>query len=429
MVIHESRKYGFLRVLKYRINSIKGVDNSWVHVNDVAGFIGPEVFRTKEQLVRCCLEDTVMGKLHGLTIGLDICSTLHMDVNLNDLDWCIEQVMPANPAYLMALPTKIDPMLSYLTTAYNNHVKIREQFKYKVNDEMWDFFKKIEIIDSNGNPTQHFGDPIWVYYKFRVNKGDKRTFDAIYKEGKEIISQIESRGVPISQGYGKNIWDMKPELEKRIQFLYDDAKASIWKEWDTSFIQKIAGAITVRTKSADRKDYIYHPVSGESLDVHNIRKVNSLKEAWKGFTPDIQIIISEGLNASAIMDDGHLFPYLNGLLNNLKSQDYSISDKNLIIRNGRVRAGYACGEILFGSDSAKSKSHAIVHIIGERPGTEHHNFSAYLTVAKSTVWNKKGTVDHNISRVVSGISDTALKPEDAVRDTIKIIRELFKIHG
>ena len=170
MVMHESRKYGFLRVLKQRIEKAKGVDNAWVHVNDVAGFIGPEVFRTKEQLVRCCLEDTVMGKLHGLTIGLDICSTLHMDVNLEDLDWCIEKVMPANPAYLMALPTKNDPMLSYLTTAFNNHVKIREQFGYKVNDAMWEFFKNLEIIDDEGKPTKHFGDPIWVYYKFFKSK-------------------------------------------------------------------------------------------------------------------------------------------------------------------------------------------------------------------------------------------------------------------
>ena len=83
-----------------------------------------------------------------------------MDVNLEDLDWCIEQVMPANPAYLMALPTKNDPMLSYLTTAFNNHLKIREQFGYKVNDDMWDFFKKIEVIDDQGKPTEHFGDPI-----------------------------------------------------------------------------------------------------------------------------------------------------------------------------------------------------------------------------------------------------------------------------
>ena len=42
--------------------------------------------RTREQLVRTCLEDIVMGKLHGLAIGLDICTTLHMPVSLDDLE-------------------------------------------------------------------------------------------------------------------------------------------------------------------------------------------------------------------------------------------------------------------------------------------------------------------------------------------------------
>ena len=101
MVIHESRKYGFARALMHEVEKAKletGL-KPWVHLNDVAGFIGPEVFRTKEQLVRCCLEDIVMGKLHGLTIGLDVCSTLHMEVSLQDLDWCLDQIMPANPAY------------------------------------------------------------------------------------------------------------------------------------------------------------------------------------------------------------------------------------------------------------------------------------------------------------------------------------------
>ena len=79
MVIHEARKYGFARALKQKVAVARGAE-AWVIVNDVAGFIGPEVFRTKEQLVRCCLEDIAMGKLHGLPIGLDICSTLHMSV-------------------------------------------------------------------------------------------------------------------------------------------------------------------------------------------------------------------------------------------------------------------------------------------------------------------------------------------------------------
>ncbi len=79
MVLLEARKYGLARSLAHEVSQVRG-SAAWVHVNDVAGFIGPEVFRSREQLVRCCLEDLVMGKLHGLTIGLDVCSTLHMDV-------------------------------------------------------------------------------------------------------------------------------------------------------------------------------------------------------------------------------------------------------------------------------------------------------------------------------------------------------------
>jgi len=428
MVMHESRKYGFLRVLKQKINALKGDNNSWVHVNDVAGFIGPEVFRTKEQLVRCCLEDTVMGKLHGLTIGLDICSTLHMDVNLEDLDWCIEKVMPANPAYLMALPTKNDPMLSYLTTAFSNHVKVREQFGYKVNDAMWDFFKKLEVIDEQGKPTEHFGDPVWVYYQFRKAKKDTRSLEEIYAEGKAAIAQIEKRGVPIAQGYGDNYWDLKPELEKQVNHLYEDAKVSLWTEMSAAFVQSIPAAVSITTQSIDRKDYVYHPESGEALSPSAIKKITSIKNNWNGNAPDIQIIISDGLNARALMDEGHLSPFLNGLIDKLKERNYNLSNKRILIKNGRVRAGYACGEVLFGQKSSAPMGNGIIHIIGERPGSGHHNFSAYLTVAGSSTWHTKGKVDHNISRVVSGISDTALSPEIAIVDTVKIMNDLFLNH-
>ena len=44
-------------------------------VNDVAGFIGPEVFTAPDQLERACLEDATMAKLHGITMGLDVCAT------------------------------------------------------------------------------------------------------------------------------------------------------------------------------------------------------------------------------------------------------------------------------------------------------------------------------------------------------------------
>ncbi|MFM1878956.1 MAG: hypothetical protein RLZZ241_1822 [Bacteroidota bacterium] len=425
MVIHESRKYGFLRVLKQRIAQHKGDQQAWVHVNDVAGFIGPEVFRTREQLVRCCLEDTVMGKLHGLTIGLDICSTLHMDVNLQDLDWCIEQVMPVNPAYLMALPTKNDPMLSYLTTAFNDHVRIRNQFGYKVNDAMWEFFKKIQVIDADGKPTEHFGDPQWVYYQYCMHQGDTRSIEQIYEASALTLQQIANRGVPIAQGFGLNYWDLPLALEKQVSHLYEDAKISLWSEFNLDFVSKIAAGIPLFTQALDRKDYVYHPPTGEVLSAESKKRLKELRSKWNGTFPEVQIVISDGLNARAIMDDNHLFPFLSTLTQQLVTSGIRFSANPLVLTNGRVRAGYACGELLFGQDSQHSSLHGIIHIIGERPGSGHHNFSAYVTVASAEVWRDSGTVDHDITRVISGISDTALNPEVAAMDTLRIIKELF----
>ena len=216
MMVLESRKYGFSRAVQMELAKVQP-KGAWLHVNDVAGFIGPEVFKTREQLVRCCLEDIAMGKLHGITIGLDICSTLHMTVTLDDLDWCQDQIMPANPAYLIALPTKNDPMLSYLTTSFQDHVRLREKFGYKVNDDMWNFYKRIGIVDKNNKYTEHFGDPLWVYYKYRQAKSDKRSMEAIYAEGRKKMKEVEARGVDLANGHGKNLWDLNPALDKKVQ--------------------------------------------------------------------------------------------------------------------------------------------------------------------------------------------------------------------
>ena len=418
MLIHESRKYGLWRGLKQQLN-----EESWVHLNDVAGFIGPEVFRTKEQLVRCCLEDLVMGKLHGLMIGLDICTTLHMDVSLDDLDWCIDQIMPANPGYLMALPTKNDPMLSYLTTSFSDHLRIREKFGYKINDAMWAFFKQVEIIDENNKPSNHFGDPVWMYYQYLKLKGDTRPMDEIYSEGLACIERVRERGVPIARGCGVNHWEMNPDLEQEIRLLYADAKKCLWEETPSDFKKSLTSGIALATLSSDRKDYIYHPQSGEQLSRDSIYALEILRSKWKNKTPDIQIVVSDGLNVSSILDQGHLEPYVKEL-NVLLKDKYTLSKNNLFIQHGRVRAGYRCGEHLFG-DSLSTYKKCVLHIIGERPGTMHHNYSVYITVAKGSDWFVEGKIDHDVTRVISGISDTALHPKDAAKETLRILTELF----
>ncbi len=422
MVVHESRKYGFARALKYEVAKAKsGTDlKPWVHLNDVAGFIGPEVFRTKEQLVRCCLEDIVMGKLHGLTIGLDVCSTLHMEVSLQDLDWCLDQIMPANPAYLMALPTKIDPMLGYLTTGYHDHLRIRQKFGYRVNDPMWEFFRMIKVIDERGMPTAHFGDPTWVYFQYQQRKGDLRPEQAIRREAKQQIASVRSRGVFITEGHGASVSDLPKSTQRNVDRIYNDAKKSIWAQLTPGFISEIPVSITLNTKSEDRNDYILHPSSGEKLREQSALRVQGLRIKHDGRF-NVQIVISDGLNALSIMEKNHLQPFLKSLREQLLRDQFKPAPDHIVVNSGRVRAGYHIGEILF----AQSKGpRALLHVIGERPGTGHRTFSVYITAPDGQVWSSSGRVDHNITKVVSGIASTALPPVRAAKETVHLLRSL-----
>jgi ethanolamine ammonia-lyase large subunit len=421
MMVLESRKYGFSRAVAKELAKVQP-KGAWLHINDVAGFIGPEVFKTREQLVRCCLEDIAMGKLHGLTIGLDICSTLHMSVTLDDLDWCQDQIMPANPAYLIALPTKNDPMLSYLTTSFQDHVRIREKFGYKVNDAMWDFYKRLGIVDANNKYTEHFGDPLWVYYQYCQAKGDVRSKDDIYVEGKKKIQEVEARGVDMAMGHGKNIWDLNPQLDAKVRALYDDAKVSLWSEFTPEFIKTISNALPVATMSKSREDYIAHPPTGEKLSLQSITALEKLRNSWGANIPKGQIVISDGLNAKAIMDEGHLAPYLDEIRKLLAEANVPMSETNIVVTGGRVRAGYRIGELLFEKADPNS-FRGILHIIGERPGTMHHSYSVYITVAKGVTWAQK-KIDHDITKLVCNIANTALDPREAAKETITIIREM-----
>jgi len=385
----------------------------------VAGFIGPEVFRSREQLVRCCLEDIVMGKLHGLMIGLDVCSTLHMDVSLSDLGWCIDQIMPANPGYLMALPTRIDPMLGYLTTGYQDHVHVRDKFGYKVDDRMWAFFQALGVIDASGRPTRHFGDPVWVYLQYCRRKQDSRSDDEIHAEATTRLAEVRSRGVFIAEGFGDGYSELQPALANHIQHIYDDAKTSIWKELNDQFVSTVPDVIRIRTQSVDRADYILHPVSGENLSEDARALISQLREQSERM--DTQIVISDGLNALAVTDGDQLMSLIRRLRTELKTAGFRVSPKNIVVDAGRVRAGYRIGEQLFGGRKGRF---TLLHVIGERPGSGHHTMSIYMTVADGDFWGKADAVDHNITKVVSGIADTALTPDRGAIEAAKILRTM-----
>ena len=128
-------------------------------------------------------------------------------------------------------------------------------------------------------------------------------------------------------------------------------------------------------------------------------------------------------NALSIMDEGHLAPLLSRLRALLEREGLRPASEHLVFTSGRVRAGYRVGEHLFGGLDGVF---GIVHIIGERPGTGHHTFSAYITAATGAAWGTPGKIDHDITKVVSGIANTALLPSAGADETARLLVGLMQ---
>jgi ethanolamine ammonia-lyase large subunit len=163
-----------------------------------------------------------------------------------------------------------------------------------------------------------------------------------------------------------------------------------------------------------------HPETGEKLSDASVKFVQQLRKQHAGQF-DVQIVISDGLNALSILDQQQLTPFLQTLRTDLEGEQFRTAPESLVVTSGRVRAGYRIGELLF----ANLDGHrALVHVIGERPGSGHRTFSVYLTAPTGTVWGTPNKVDHNLTRVVAGIANTALAPKLAATEVVRLLKTL-----
>src|SRR3954471_542731 len=177
MVTLESRAYGAARY-------IQAATGRWTIVNDVAGFIGPEVFTTVEQLRRACLEDIVMAKLHGLTMGLDVCATFHMGISPAALQETTRRIVElAAPAYLMAVAGNADPMLGYLTTSCGEHPDLRRLCGRGMTTVM---SRRLTALGARSAAS--------LYAAYMKAGGDSRTAGALIDEGDRKIARLRARG-------------------------------------------------------------------------------------------------------------------------------------------------------------------------------------------------------------------------------------------
>jgi ethanolamine ammonia-lyase large subunit len=413
MVTLESRCYGLARYIRQQCGG------RWTIVNDVAGFIGPEVFRTGAQLMRACLEDAVMAKLHGLTMGLDVCSTFHMGISPEELQALTEDIVEKSaPAYLMSVAGNADPMLGYLTTSFRQHPRLRRAAGKRPTSAMESRLRALGAIDAGGLAAGEPETTAGLYAQFMKAGGDGRDAAAIKAEGLRKLAALKDRGWDLGYGLGADRGG-PPQVRARLEAIYRNARSALYAGIAEAVIRDSCPRhIAVATESADREDFLAHPASGERIAARDAAVLKRLYGA-EGGAPQIALVVSDGLNADAVNEQ------LRGLLPRLRwslgQAGLQVGKVDVVVKNGRVRAGYHAAELI--------GPELLIHLIGERPGTGLNQLSAYLTYGRdpSGRFRWGPAMDHSFTSAICGIHPQGKTPRSASDDIVSCVQRMLKL--
>jgi ethanolamine ammonia-lyase small subunit len=254
-----------------------------------------------------------------------------------------------------------------------------------------------------------------IYAAYAKAGGDDRSAAALVHEGQRKVNDLRERGYDL--GYGCNRDYSAPlDVERRLEAIYDHARHALYATLDDGVIRDACPrALRVGTEAVDREDYLTHPRHGEHLRDDDARLVAQLYPLRR---PNVQIVVSDGLNASALNE--HLCALIPPLRHLLGQAGIHLGDVDVIVKNGRVRAGYHAGALI--------DVMAIVHFIGERPGTGLNTVSAYLTYGRDTAGNSRWSplLDHSWTTAVCGIHHRGTPPAVAVREIARIVSRMLE---
>ena len=411
MVTLEARAYGLARYICQQTAASTG---NWMIVNDVAGFIGPEVFRRPDQLLRACLEDAVMAKLHGLTMGLDVCATFHMGIEPATLQQLTEAIVErAAPAFLMAVAGNADPMLGYLTTSFREHPRLGGRTGRRITTAMSRRLIALGVMSESGEAAGRGAESLYALYM--KAGGDTRSLETLSEEGAKKIRELQERGYDLGFGCGAG-FEPPPQVVARMNAIYAHARRALYASLDDAVISDVSlRCLCVRTRALDREDYLAHPRSGEVIREEDARRIIALYPSRR---PRVQVVISDGLNANAVNEN------LRGVLPPLRSQlmqaGHHVGEIDIVVENGRVRAGYHVGALL--------DAEAIIHLIGERPGTGLNTMSAYLSYGRDKTGRSRWSqdFDHSWTTAICGIHRKGKPPAAAVNEITRSVGRIFE---
>jgi ethanolamine ammonia-lyase small subunit len=157
------------------------------------------------------------------------------------------------------------------------------------------------------------------------------------------------------------------------------------------------------------------PPSGERLRDEDARAVAALYPLRR---PQVQMVISDGLNANAVNEQ--LRVLLPGVRRGLATGGHQVGETDVVVRNGRVRAGYEIGGVT-GAD-------VVVHLIGERPGTGLNTLSAYVTYGRDEAGAVRWSRDlpHSATTAICGIHPRGKSADTAIAEVASVVDRIVK---
>jgi ethanolamine ammonia-lyase small subunit len=132
----------------------------------------------------------------------------------------------------------------------------------------------------------------------------------------------------------------------------------------------------------------------------------------------VQIVVSDGLNANAINEQ--LRALLPPLRSRLIAAGHHVADTDIVVENGRVRAGYEIGGLV--------EAEVVVHVVGERPGTGLNTASAYITYGRdeSGRFRWSSSLDHSATTAVCGVHPAGKPPTAAVEEIAAVVTRALR---
>lgn len=234
---------------------------------------------------------------------------------------------------------------------------------------------------------------------------DAETADTLSKKEQQLEEMRKKTPARIS--VGRTGIGSRPRTDTWLKFRYDHAAAvdAVYGEVDPAIL-KALDVFSVESMVKDKEEYIRRPDLGRKLSEESKRTI--LERCEK--SPTVQIVISNGLSASAIetnIEDVYLS--LKQSLNNLNIP----VGTTFYVDKGRVALMDEIGDLL--------TPDVVIILIGERPGLiSADSLSAYLCYKP-----RSGAIEAD-RMVVSNIHKGGIPPVEAGAYLGTVIQKILK---